>query len=199
MSGHSGLQPSAWVTRWAHLVQPAGRVLDVAAGSGRHARWFAARGHAVTAVDRDEAALATLPPDIRTLAADLEGDPWPLGAATFDAVVVTNYLWRPLFASLRDAVADGGLLVVETFGVGQASVGKPSNPAFLLAPGELISLVQGLRIVAYEDGFLDTPARFVQRIAAVREAGGAASPARHPLRKAGVPGSLESIDSGETA
>ncbi|SAK40257.1 type 12 methyltransferase [Caballeronia calidae] len=165
--------PSRWVERWAHLVAPGGAVLDVASGRGRHARWFAARGFAVLAVDRDADALASMPPGegIETLAADIENAPWPLSNdRTFDAVVVTNYLHRPLFGHLIDALAPGGVLIYETFAAGNGSIGKPSNPAFLLGPGELLEAVRGrLRVIAYEDGFLDDPRpAYVQRICAVR-------------------------------
>jgi SAM-dependent methyltransferase len=165
---------SAWVARWAHLVAPGGTVLDLAAGSGRHARWFAARDHSVLAVDRDADALASMLAidGIDTLTADLEsGAPWPLPDRTFDAVVVTNYLHRPLFGHLIDALAPGGVLIYETFAAGNASAGKPSNPAFLLNPGELLDAVRGrLRVIAYEDGFLADPRpAYVQRICAVRE------------------------------
>ena len=166
--------PSAWVTRWAHLVAPGADVLDVASGGGRHARWFAARGHTVLAVDRDAEALASMTgcDGIATLAADLEGASWPLPAdRKFGAVVVTNYLHRPLFAHLIESLAPGGVLIYETFAAGNESVGKPSNPAFLLAPGELLDAVRGrLRVVAYEDGFIETPrAAYMQRICAVFE------------------------------
>ncbi|SAK62876.1 type 12 methyltransferase [Caballeronia hypogeia] len=167
--------PSQWVARWAHLLASGGTVLDVASGNGRHARWFAARGHRILAIDRDAEALASMsaPEGIETLDADLEnGAPWPLSNdRTFDAVVVTNYLHRPLFGHLIDALAPGGVLIYETFAVGNASVGKPSNPAFLLEPGELLAAVHGrLRVIAYEDGFLDDPRpAFVQRICAVSE------------------------------
>jgi SAM-dependent methyltransferase len=170
------LEPSRWVARWSHLVAAGGAVLDVAAGSGRHARWFAARGHPVTALDRDASALATLAgvPGVVTVTADLEdGSPWPSpAAARFAAVVVTRYLYRPLFPRLIDALAPGGVLIYETFAVGNETVGKPSNRAFLLAPGELLDAVRpALRVVAFQDGFLATPrAAFVQRICAVREA-----------------------------
>lgn len=165
--------PSPWVERWAHLVAPGGAVLDVASGRGRHARWFAARGFAVLAVDRDADALASMPPGegIETLAADIENAPWPLSNdRTFDAVVVTNYLHRPLFGHLIDALAPGGVLIYETFAAGNGSIGKPSNPTFLLEPGELLEAVRGrLRVIAYEDGFLDDPRpAYVQRICAVR-------------------------------
>ncbi|MDR5809425.1 class I SAM-dependent methyltransferase [Caballeronia sp. LZ019] len=166
--------PSAWVTRWAHLVAPGAPVLDVAAGGGRHARWFAARGHAVLAVDRDADALESMSAceGIETLAADIEGAPWPVSAdRRFAAVVVTHYLHRPLFAHMIDSVAPGGILIYETFAVGNGTIGKPSNPAFLLEPGELLEAVRGrLRVIAYEDGFVQTPrAAYVQRICAVHE------------------------------
>jgi SAM-dependent methyltransferase len=167
-------EPSRWVRHWTHLVDAGGAVLDVAAGAGRHARWFAQHGHPVTAIDRDAAALATLraEPRITTLAADLEGAPWPLpDDARFAAVVVTNYLHRPLLPRLADSLARGGVLIYETFAHGNETVGKPSNPAFLLAPGELLAtFAPTLRVIAYQDGFLSEPRpAFVQRICAVRE------------------------------
>ncbi|SAK54504.1 type 12 methyltransferase [Caballeronia catudaia] len=166
--------PSGWVARWAHLAAPGGTVLDVAAGSGRHARWFASLGFRVLAIDRDAGALASMVgcAGVETLAADIEGAPWPLSKTrTFDAVVVTNYLHRPLFGHLTDALAPGGVLIYETFAAGNGSTGKPSNPAFLLQPGELLDAVRGrLRVIAYEDGFVEDPrAAYVQRICAVRE------------------------------
>lgn len=168
-------EPSRWVVDWAHLVAPGGAVLDVASGMGRHARWFAARGHQVTAVDRDAAALATMSGEARitTMVADLEGAPWPLtDSAKFAAVVVTNYLHRPLFGSLLNALAPGGVLIYETFAQGNETVGKPSNPAFLLKSGELLDAVRPrLRVVAFQDGFLAQPRpAYVQRICAVLEA-----------------------------
>jgi SAM-dependent methyltransferase len=173
-----GGPPSEWVTRWAPLVRPGGSVLDVACGSGRHLRWLAARGFAVTGVDRDDAALAGLHGLGRIIVADLEAAPWPLPGQRFDAVVVTHYLWRALLPVLRESLADGGVLIYETFADGQQTVGRPSRPEFLLQPGELLQAAAGLRVVAYEDGFLDAPARFVQRICAVR---GAPPGARWPL------------------
>jgi SAM-dependent methyltransferase len=170
------MEPSVWVTRWAHLIAPNARVLDLASGSGRHARWLAARGCHVLAVDRDAEALASMASlqGIETLGADLEvdGAPWPLIDRTFDAVIVTNYLHRPLFGHLVDALAPGGVLIYETFAAGNETVGKPSNPAFLLKPGELLDAVRGtLRVIAFEDGYLDAPRpAYVQRICAVREA-----------------------------
>lgn len=172
---HAGLsEPSGWVRQWAHLIAPGGTVLDVASGAGRHARWFAGRGHPVAALDRDATALATMRDidGIATLTCDLEGAPWPLpDDARFAAIVVTNYLHRPLMPRLVDALAPGGVLIYETFAQGNETVGKPSNPAFLLAPGELLAAcTPTLRVIAYEDGFLPQPREaFVQRICAVRE------------------------------
>ena len=168
-------EPSRWVRHWTHLVAPGGAVLDVASGAGRHARWFAGRGHPVSALDRDAAALAAMrdEPLITTLAADLEGASWPLpDGAEFAAVVVTNYLHRPLFPHLLAALAPGGVLIYETFEHGNQSVGKPSNPAFLLRPGELLDVVRPrLRVVAFQDGFLAQPRpAYVQRICAILEA-----------------------------
>ena len=166
---HATLAPSPWIVHWSHLVPPGGEVLDLACGGGRHARWFAGRGHPVTAVDRDAGALATLGGIARTVEADLEGGPWPLEGRRFAAVVVTNDLWRPLFERILASVAPGGVLLHETFAQGNETVGKPSRPDFLLAPGELLRAYPGLRVVAFEDGFLEEPPRFVQRIAAVRQ------------------------------
>lgn len=164
--GDSAGEPSAWVRRWSHLLPVGATVLDVACGRGRHVRWFAERGALVTAVDRDAAALAPLADMAEIVAADLEAGPWPLAGRRFDAVVVTNYLWRPLLPTLVASVADGGVLVYETFAVGQETVGRPSNPDFLLRPGELLEAARGLRVVAYEDGLLEAPPRFVQRLVA---------------------------------
>ena len=174
-------EPSPWIRRWSGLIPPGGRVLDVACGSGRHLRWLAAQGWPLTGIDRDAAAVAPLRALAEIHVADIEGGPWPLPGARFDAVVVTNYLWRPLMPTLVDSVAPGGVLLYETFAAGQETVGRPSRPDFLLRPGELLEHACGLRVVAYEDGFLDEPARFVQRIAAVREAATSTVPTRHPL------------------
>jgi len=178
---HAALVASAWVQRWSHLVPAGASVLDVACGSGRHVRWFAERGCRVTGVDRDAAALAPLASIAQVIAADIEGGPWPFTQQRFDAVVVTNYLWRPLLPALLACVDEGGVLLYETFAAGQATIGKPSNPDFLLRPGELLQAAAGLRVIAFEDGFLDAPPRFVQRIAAVREAPLADTPARYRL------------------
>ena len=135
-------------------------------------RWFAGRGCAVTALDRDAQALASLRDLAEVVVADIENRAWPLPGRRFDAVIVTNYLWRPLWPTLLDSLANDGVLVVETFSAGNASVGRPSNPQFLLRHGELLELAAGLRIVAFEEGFLQAPERFVQRLVAVRAGAG---------------------------
>jgi SAM-dependent methyltransferase len=177
---HGAEEASDWIARWTHLVPAGGTVLDLACGRGRHLRWFAARGHRVTGVDRDAQALATLEGVGETIVADIETGPWPLAGRRFDAVIVTNYLWRPLFPAIAAAVAPGGVLLHETFAQGNETVGRPSRPDFLLAPGELLRAYGQLRVVAFEDGFRDAPPRFVQRIAAVRPEAGQTSP-RYPL------------------
>lgn len=172
------LAVSDWVARWSALLPPGARVLDLACGSGRHLRWLAERGFAVTGVDRDEQALQALRELAEIVVADLEGGPWPLEGRWFDAVVVTHYLWRPLLPRIVEALAPGGTLVYETFARGQETIGRPSRPEFLLEPGELLRACIGLRIVAYEDVFLEPPPRFVQRVCAVRErAPGGGAPA----------------------
>jgi SAM-dependent methyltransferase len=175
-----GTPASPWIVRWSHLITPGGTVLDVAAGGGRHTRWLAARGHAVTAIDRDADAMAALADRAEAIAADIEAGPWPLANRSFDAVVVANYLWRPLVPQLLAALATGGVLLYETFAAGNETVGRPRRADFLLAHGELLELAAGLRIVAYEDGFLRGPERYVQRVAAVREEPGPAA-TRYPL------------------
>jgi SAM-dependent methyltransferase len=176
MAPHGTQEPSAWIRRWSHLVPAVATVLDVACGHGRHVRWFAGRGCAVTAVDRDPDAVAAVAPHARAIQADIENGPWPLPGQTFGAVVVTHYLWRPLLPTLVASVAPGGVLLYETFAQGNETVGKPSRPDFLLRHGELLAACAGLHVVAYENGFLDGPPRFVQRIAAVRGAPVAGQP-----------------------
>jgi hypothetical protein len=146
----------------------------VAAGAGRHAEYFLQHGHPVVAVDRDTSALlrlASTTSALDTVNADLESGPWPLGRRRFGGVVVANYLHRPLFPALMAAVAPGGALIYETFALGNERFGKPSNPDFLLRPGELLEAVRGrLRVVAYEDLEISEPRpAMVQRIAAVLE------------------------------
>jgi SAM-dependent methyltransferase len=159
------------VKRWAHAIPP-GEALDLACGGGRHARLLASLGHPVLALDRDAASLAQAAgAGITTLQYDLEeeGAAWPFAPGRFAGIVVTNYLHRPLFAHLANALAPGGILVYETFAQGNERFGKPSNPAFLLAPGELLDAAarHGLKVLAYEDGIVDAPrpAR-VQRLCA---------------------------------
>lgn len=169
---HAQSAPSPWVVRWGAHVAAGASVLDVACGSGRHASWFAGRGHPVAAVDRDAAALATLEgiANVTTRLADLEGGDWPYAGRTFGAVVVTNYLHRPLFSALLAAVAPGGLLIYETFALGNERHGRPSNPDFLLQPGELLERVRGeLRVLGYEDLEVAEPRpACVQRVCARR-------------------------------
>ena len=175
------LSASAWVRRWSHLLGPGATVLDVACGAGRHAHWFADRGCRVTGVDRDSAALQHLPPSAERILADIEAAPWPLAGRRFDAVVVTNYLWRPLLPALLASLAEGGVLIYETFSAGNQTVGRPSNPEFLLRRAELLQAARDLRVVAFEEGFLDAPDRFVQRLAAVREPAALTAPPRYRL------------------
>ena len=184
---HGSGAPSPWLQRWAHLLPAGGTALDLACGSGRHLRWLTGLGLHATGIDRDATALAVSADLAESGAAtlvqaDVEHGPWPLPGRQFAAVVVTHYLWRPLWPQILASLAPGGVLLYETFADGNQTVGKPSRPDFLLQPGELISRCAGLRIVAYEDGFLDAPPRFLQRVAAVRPLDGAAAPARHPLQ-----------------
>ncbi|MCR9244890.1 MAG: class I SAM-dependent methyltransferase [bacterium] len=165
------MKPSAAIQRWLPLVPTGGAVLDVAAGSGRHARLFAEHGHPVVALDRDVTVLRTAPdPHIEVLAADLEADPWPVAGRTFAAVVVTNYLWRPLLPTLVASVQPGGVLLYETFAVGNERYGRPRNPDFLLRPGELLAAIRGeLRLREYGHGAEGLPPAAVrQRICAIR-------------------------------
>ena len=162
--------PSPWIARFAPLVPAGGSVLDLACGGGRHARLFLDRSHPVTALDRD-VAQARLAEGAELIAADLEdGSPWPLEGRSFDAVVVTNYLWRPLFPSILAALKPGGVLLYETFAAGNEAFGRPANPDHLLKRGELLDLARGLAVVAYEDG-IEAGAKVVQRIAAINGLG----------------------------
>lgn len=161
------IPPSPWVVAQATQLPAAGRVLDLACGSGRHARWLAARGHPVLAVDRDPAALARLAglPGVTTRCCDLEGEAWPLAGERFAGIVVTNYLWRPRLGELPAMLASGGVLIYETFMQGNAAYGKPSNPDFLLRPGELRDFARaaGLRELAYAEGYVATPRAAVRQ------------------------------------
>jgi len=171
-STHAALEPSRWIARFASLVAPGARVLDVASGHGRHARFFAARGCRVVAVDRDAAALASLAavPGVQARTLDLESGVWPPAGERFDAIVVTNYLHRPLFLPLLAALAPDGAFLYETFAAGNEAFGRPANPDFLLLPGELLTIAQTrLTVIAFEQGQVVDGARaaVVQRLAAV--------------------------------
>lgn len=165
------LAPSPWILRYAHLVPPGARVLDLACGFGRHARLFAQRGAHVLAVDRDRDALATLDgvAGIETRQIDLEASDWPFADERFDAIVVTNYLHRPTLPQLIAAVADEGTLLYETFARGNEGYGRPSNPDFLLEPGELLAIAAPqLTVVAFAQGLVaDGRRAVVQRLSAV--------------------------------
>ena len=170
------MNPSAWVERFGATVPTSARVCDVACGGGRHTRWFAAREHDVVAIDRDLSGVAELAadPHVELVEADLEdGSAPPLAPRAFGVVVVTNYLWRPILAAIVDAVAPDGLLVYETFAVGNERLGRPTNPDFLLRRNELLelALAHDLVVVAFEDVEIDEPKpAVVQRIAARRPA-----------------------------
>ena len=171
---HADGEPSPWIVRFAPLVRPGAVVLDVACGGGRHTRLFLARGHPVTAVDVDTSGLGDLRqhPQLEIVQADLEdGSPWPLPGRRFGAVVVTNYLWRPLLPPILESVEEGGALLYETFARGNETYGRPATPEFLLEPGELIEAVRNrLQIVAYEHGYIERPRPAVkQRLCAVRQ------------------------------
>jgi SAM-dependent methyltransferase len=177
--------PSPSIVRWSNLVPTGGTVLDVAAGGGRHATLFAELGHTVLALDRDTTALLLVPhPRITVLRADLEGAPWPLAGRTFAAVVVTNYLWRPLLPTLVASVAPGGVLMYETFAAGQERLGRPRNPDFLLQPGELLEAVRNvLEVREYVHGEEGEPPTAVrQRLCALR----ARSPLQLPAAGSGA-------------
>ena len=178
MKAHDDLAPSPWISRFAHLVPAGARVLDVAAGRGRHARLFAARGAHVVAVDRDAEALASLAgvPGVETRVLDLEGHAWPLAGERFAAIVVANYLHRPQFPHLRASLGEDGVLLYETFAMGNEVYGRPANPDHLLCEGELLTLASlppaPMTVVAFEQGLVDHGPRpaVVQRLAAVGRA-----------------------------
>lgn len=174
-------KPSPWLERWGHLLAPGTTVLDLACGSGRHLHWLVERGFKATGVDRDAQALASAPAGCERVQADIESGPWPLAERQFGGVLQFNYLWRPLWPHILGALAPGGVLIVETFADGNQTVGRPSRPDFLLQPGELLQVCAGLRVVAYEDGYLEDPERFVQRVVAVRPLPATALPPRHRL------------------
>lgn len=168
-------EPAPWIARFAPMVPAGGTVLDVACGAGRHARMFRDRGHPVVALDRDVVKVSDMAgdPEVEIVARDLEnGRPWPLEGRTFAGVVVVNYLHRPLFPALVRSVAPGGVLIYETFAVGNERFGRPSNPDFLLHREELLIAVRPeLQVIAFEDleEHAPTPAA-KQRVVAVRPA-----------------------------
>jgi SAM-dependent methyltransferase len=160
--------PSAWIVRFAPLIRQRGTVLDLACGFGRHSRYLAALGLEVTAVDRDPEAIASLQamPNVIAAVGDLESGAWPYPDRRFNGIVVTNYLWRPLLPNILGALDPGGVLLYETFAIGNEKFGKPSNPDFLLRPGELLEAVRNrLAVIAFEDLCVEVPKRaMVQRI-----------------------------------
>ncbi len=168
---------SPWVERFAGLVPPAGSVADIACGGGRHGRLFLDRGHSVLFADRDVAGVADLAgrPEMEILQADFEGGaPWPLAGRHFAGVVVTNYLWRPILPRIIELVGPGGVLLYETFARGNEAFGRPSNPDFLLKPGELFEAVRGkLVVLAYAQRVVDAPRPAVIQHIAAQRAGGA--------------------------
>ena len=175
-----GLEPpSSWVKRWAHLLPISNKlnendsadltdVLDLACGHGRHMQYLSGLGHKVLGVDRNAEALKTASQWGDTLLADIENAAWPLDGRTFKAVLVTNYLWRELFPKILNSLAEGGVLIYETFSQGNEAFGKPSRPEFLLQSGELLERCKGLRIVAFEEGWMPSPDRLIQRVVAIR-------------------------------
>jgi tellurite methyltransferase len=172
---HASETPATWLVMNRALLPPSGRALDVACGRGRNAVWLAREGFLTTAIDRDPSAVAELEAraqreslPLTARAMDLEGHAAVLGAAAYDVIVVVHYLHRPLFPALLEALAPGGVLVYETFTVAQAARGRPTNPAFLLEPGELPRLVSPLEVRAAREG--DFEGRFVSSVVAIRQA-----------------------------
>jgi SAM-dependent methyltransferase len=167
------LRVSPWVERFEPLILQGGRILDLAAGSGRHSSFFLGCGYSVLAVDQDIAALSSIHHDqLEVRAVNLEGTEWPLQDELFSAIIVSNYLYRPYLDYLPSMLSAGGLLIYETFAVGNAQFGKPSNPHFLLNTGELLDLAsrKHLKVLAYEDIFEKEPkAAMIQRICALKE------------------------------
>ena len=168
---HEGLNPSVWVKKCAAFLKPRSSVLDLACGSGRHACYLADKGHDVTGLDKNIEVLSqiSMRKDIQTLQYDLELSAWPFPDRKFDAIVVTNYLYRPILANIVDSLSPSGVLIYETFMVGNERFGRPSSPDFLLRPNELIEVTHGkLQVVMYESGRVSRPKpALVQRICAV--------------------------------
>lgn len=170
---HTGKAPSSWIVRFLKGAPTGSRALDIACGSGRHISAARAAGLQVVGVDRDiSSASLTFAGDsaVALMEKDLEnGSPWPFQPAAFGAVIVANYLWRPLFPKIIETVGSQGVLIYETFAIGNERFGKPSNPDFLLRPGEILEAVSGSLIpIAYEHVQLSGPDRIVQRLCAVQ-------------------------------
>mgnify|MGYP000399629273 FL=1 len=163
---HGTEAPSHWVTRWTPLLPAQSRVLDLACGAGRHMRWVAEQGHTCVGVDRSFEALQAAQAYGQVIEADIEGGPWPLMGQQFNAVIVTNYLWRPLMPRILESIKPQGFLIYETFALGHETIGKPSRPDFLLQHGELLQICAQMHVIAYEDGYSEQPPKFVQRIVA---------------------------------
>lgn len=195
---HGSESVSPWVARWSHLVAPGSSVLDVASGAGRHTVHFLKQNCHVTGIDIAQVAIDLVANQLsseqadrcRLICADIEDKAWPLPNEQFDAVVVTNYLWRPLLPILLSSLRPGAVMIYETFSAGNETVGKPSRADFLLRHGELMDMAKGsqMSVVAFEEGFLPHPPRFVQRIVAVAQLPELAvadvaslSPPRYPL------------------
>lgn len=186
MNGDDVGEPSPWVERWLGAATMRGRALDVACGRGRHVRLLRRHGFPVVAVDRDEDALRELAgePGVECVRSDLEAEPWPFAAESFACVVVTNYLWRPLLPLIVAAVAEGGVLVYETFLVGHERIGRPRNPDFLLRPGELRDAVRGeLEVLGFEEGPEGQPPTAMRQRICARRAAGRASGAAAVVRE----------------
>lgn len=169
---HGPTDPSSWVARFTPLIKTEGTVLDLACGDGRHTRFLREAGLRVVAADIDTTGLDDLAeePDVEVYEADLELGDWPFVHRKFDGVVITNYIHRPHFPYLRQTLAAGGVLIIETFGAGNEQFGRPRNPDFLLQPGELLrEFADTFTIVAYEHGYESSPRPAVrQRICAAR-------------------------------
>jgi SAM-dependent methyltransferase len=162
--------PSPFVLQHLRGLPAGARALDVACGAGRHVAAALAMGLRVVALDRDTAAVRGLAcPELEVVESDLEAGPWPLPGLRFDAVVVTNYLWRPLLPAILDSVQAGGMLIYSTFLVGQERFGRPRNPDFLLRENELPDLVAGaFEVVAFEQGAVEAPAMAMRQSIAAR-------------------------------
>ncbi|MEP3247093.1 MAG: class I SAM-dependent methyltransferase [Sneathiella sp.] len=163
-------QPSRWISKNCTFFQPEARILDVACGAGRHSDFLGKQGFSITAVDRDiDAVMDNAPPNTEIVQADLEGERWPFEEAAFGGIVVVNYLWRPLFADLKRTMKTGGILLYDTFAVGNEKYGRPRSPDFLLKPSELKEIFSDFEILAWEEGYYEDPSPAVRQSIAVRK------------------------------